>query len=223
MASIGPQIPSRLQKRSTTPDLDDERGPIPKAPSAPSASIGPQIPANLLPARAGGPAPVPSGHNDEDEDEDEDSFGPALPPDLAISRTAPERLPVSSGTASQTRRIVGPSMPGHDRQTESDDSDSDDDYGPKPMAAGVSESDGLNEGVREFMEKEERRRKEVEVCAMKFVHIASTDDASHFHRKLRSRRNRNVTSGCWPLHHHLTSLEVSFLYQFSRNHEYQLF
>lgn len=115
-------------------DGDEEEGPQQSTSSA--AVIGPQIPASLA-AKA---APA------EDEDEDEDSWAPSLPPDLAPPPP----------------RVIGPSFPGPSSRSRYDH-DSDDDYGPMPLPAGFQVEEDAGSGVREFIEREERRKKELEV------------------------------------------------------------
>ncbi len=134
---IGPDIP--VQFLSTAGDDINEAGP-----SIPS-SIGPAIPPEVL-ARS-------QQYNDEDEDEED--YAPALPPDLVIAR---------GGPAGSSKQIQGPALPPSlaRQRYEGSDDDEDDDYGPMPLPAGVAFEE--SDGVREFLEKEERRRKQVEVC-----------------------------------------------------------
>lgn len=159
MTSIGPQLPSHLQKRDTDSDSDDEAGP--QLESSVTAPIGPQTPAQLVAAHTheSSTSREAKDQEDEDEDEDDDSYVPALPPALAASRQSGASYGRSIPAAPKPKRVIGPSMPGHDRQEQSDD---DDDYGPMPMPERGG-SAGVNEGVREFIEKEERRRKRAEV------------------------------------------------------------
>ncbi|KAG2340302.1 hypothetical protein BDR05DRAFT_890106 [Suillus weaverae] len=111
------------------------------------SSIGPQIPAHLLPTVA----------SVEDSDEDDD-YTPALPPDLAASRTAGPSLSSKSelNTPPPKRQYVGPSLPGS--QAPYDD-DSDSDVGPQPLPAAYASRIKGKSGVEEFLEREERRRK----------------------------------------------------------------
>jgi hypothetical protein len=120
--------------------------------------MGPQIPVRLAAhSNQSTTPPPPEAHNDED---DEDAYVPDLPPELVASR-ASEPKPV--------KRVLGPTLPGqsHDRYG-ADDDDSGDEYGPGPLPlpAGMRQGvdDGISEGVREFMEREEWRKKEIEVC-----------------------------------------------------------
>ncbi|KAG9098224.1 hypothetical protein FRC07_010677, partial [Ceratobasidium sp. 392] len=88
----------------------------------------------------------------EDEDEDEDAFLPALPPDLPGPTTTNPAL------APAPTKQIGPTFPSRPPP----DSDSDDDYGPMPLPAGVDSSYDENDGVREFMEREKRREQQIE-------------------------------------------------------------
>ena len=148
MSSIGPELPPHLQSQSKTGNSsdDDDEGP------APSVFVEPQIPAHLL---AGPPTPPPENVEPEGEESDDD-YGPALPPELLAARSG-----------RQVQRVVGPSFPppqsqGYDRMKYGarDDSD-DDDFGPQPLPSGAAVEE--KDGVREFMEREERRRQQIEV------------------------------------------------------------
>ncbi|GJE97999.1 DUF3752 domain-containing protein [Phanerochaete sordida] len=137
---IGPDIPAHLlQNRSTTPD----DGPEEAGPSQPPPAIGPVIPPELHSRDR-----TPQANNEEDEDEDD--YVPELPPDLAAARAKPN---------AGAKRVQGPSFPGAPPRRQYDD-DSDDDVGPMPLPAGyvLEEKDG----VTEFLEREERRRKQLE-------------------------------------------------------------
>ena len=141
---IGPDIPAHLLSgRSTTPDSEPEAGP-----SLPP-TVGPSIPPELQ-------KPVEQVQNkeEEEEDEDEDDYVPELPPDLAAAR--------GGSSASTSRRVQGPSFPsGPPRPTYDSD---DDDVGPMPLPAGYAFEE--KDGVTEFLEREERRRKQAEVRPM---------------------------------------------------------
>jgi len=97
-------------------------------------AIGPAIPSHLLKGE--------EPHVEEESSDDE--YGPAPPPDLA-------------STSSSTRRVIGPSFPTGIPAANEDDSD--DDYGPTPLPPGEGEDE---DGVRNFLEREERRQKAVE-------------------------------------------------------------
>lgn len=123
------------------------------------SSIGPSIPAHLLSGSK--PSPIstektlvdpPQILPTDDDSDDSDSFAPALPPDIVPAR-----------------RIIGPSFPtGPPPQ---DDDSSDDDYGPTPLPEGAAEPE--YDPVKEFMEKEERRRKNAEVSHDDRIEVAS--------------------------------------------------
>jgi hypothetical protein len=142
---IGPSIPARLLKNSQpTDESEDDVGPMPVAPNSP--------PRNTTPPAAAGPAipehlskrPEPAT---TEEEEDEDAFLPTLPPDIA-----PPSKP--------SIRQIGPTLPS---RPPPENSDSDEDYGPMPLPAGLSSSNDENDGVREFMEREKRRQENIEV------------------------------------------------------------
>ncbi|KAH7912692.1 hypothetical protein BJ138DRAFT_1112154 [Hygrophoropsis aurantiaca] len=132
------------------------------------SSIGPQIPAHLL----------PTASNNEEEEEDDD-YTPALPPDLLATRTQPTSTSTSTSTPPESesqpqpprqlrqptaatpqppRRTLGPSFP-----SSNPDDDSDDDVGPKPLPSWlVGEPETERSGVQEFLEREERLRLKAE-------------------------------------------------------------
>jgi len=131
------------------------------------STIGPAIPSHLStrpstgdadddeegPQIAGPLSPPSAGQNDEDDSEDD--YAPALPPDMVAS--------------SSKKPVVGPTMPPaypstYDRRVQyHDPNDSDDDVGPRPLPAGVNFEE--RDAVKEFMAKEEKRRREVEEAA----------------------------------------------------------
>ena len=183
---IGPDIPAHLLqgKRSATPDSEEE-GPLPP-PTA--SSIGPEIPSNLLRgdrSTTPGEGPTQSGPSigpaiptevltrstapiqPEDEEEEEDDYAPALPPELLAARAGSSKAPAPAAPA---RRPVGPTFPSIYRGGYDDDSD--DDVGPMPLPEGVVVEE--KDGVQEFLEKEERRRKQVEVCLMFYPFVTFT-------------------------------------------------
>jgi len=118
--------------------------------------IGPQLPAHLQKKLSGaeeeeddfGPQP-----QNDDSDDDADSFAPPLPPDLAVRR--PQVGPAAPPT-------VGPAFPS--AHFPADDDDDDDDYGPMPAPAQAG-AQQEEDGVKEFLEREERRRKQAEEAA----------------------------------------------------------
>lgn len=141
LVMIGPDIPAHLlHNRSTTPEDEQEEA----GPSQPPSSIGPVIPPELQSRDR-----TPQANNNED-DEDEDDYVPELPPDLAAARASQDL---------GGKRVQGPSFPGAAPRAHYDD-DSDEDVGPMPLPAGVYVEE--KDGVAEFLEKEERRRKQIE-------------------------------------------------------------
>ncbi|KAJ3551064.1 hypothetical protein NM688_g4939 [Phlebia brevispora] len=148
---IGPETPAHAPaQRSTTPsDEEDEPGP--------SISVGPVIPPEVSRSlKDAPPVQKPINGDEEESDDDDDDYVPALPPDLAAARAS------HTEPATSSRRVQGPALPPslQKRYGGVDDEDEDEDIGPMPMPGGVSiiESDG----VKEFLEKEERRRQQVE-------------------------------------------------------------
>ncbi|KAI0932804.1 hypothetical protein AcW1_000178 [Taiwanofungus camphoratus] len=144
---IGPSIPAHIPSCSSSGAIDlelEEAGPS-------ANTIGPQIPTGPL-------AQAPKLTDNDDEDEDEDDYAPALPPDMLAARTVGH----ASTKITPAKKVIGPTLPPslparHRGYNEEDD---DDDYGPTPLPAGVVEEE--RDGVKEFLEKEERRRKEIE-------------------------------------------------------------
>ena len=83
------------------------------------------------------------------DEEEEDDYAPALPPHLAAARSA--------GPA----KVIGPALPSAMGMSRYEDDDDDDDVGPRPLPAGYAVEE--KDGVQEFLEREERRRKQLEV------------------------------------------------------------
>src|SRR5882757_1679939 len=148
---IGPQIPARLVQPSTLniyDEDDDNDGP------KPAVAVGPSIPAEFLKA--------PLLVNDDD--------GPDLPSHLRKG-SHKQAGPMPTPGPSTGKRQVGPTFPSyaptydpatyHDGEDEDDDDD-DDDFGPKPLPAGMQHQQ--TDAVKEFIEREEKRRKLAEVC-----------------------------------------------------------
>ncbi|KAL0072370.1 hypothetical protein AAF712_000133 [Marasmius tenuissimus] len=153
MSSIGPQLPPHLQQNASNSNdsESDDEGPQPApAPGSSNshATAGPQIPVELLQQQQG---PV-----DEEED-DEDDYVPALPPDLAASRAVGPSAPAQSAN----KKVLGPTFP---TRGPYDQDDSDDDVGPMPLPAGYEKHSELD-GVKQFLEQEEKRRKNIEDAA----------------------------------------------------------
>ncbi|KAK7051369.1 hypothetical protein VNI00_004869 [Paramarasmius palmivorus] len=153
MSSIGPQLPPHLQhlnNNSNESDSDED--------NSNSDVAGPQIPPELLKARSepAGPAAPPVPAQEDEDDDDDDDYAPALPPDLAASR---EAGPSNTNT---NRRIQGPALPSASRGYHDDDSD--DDVGPMPLPPGYEKPTEVD-GVKQFLELEEKRRKNIEEAA----------------------------------------------------------
>lgn len=114
---------------------DDDQGPQPSTSTSISVAVaGPQLPPYTTPSTA--------------EDDDDGSWMPELPPDLAPPPP----------------RMIGPSIPSRPLPASAGtEDDSDDDYGPMPLPAGAQANDDAGSGIREFIEREERREKELQV------------------------------------------------------------
>ncbi|OCH94179.1 hypothetical protein OBBRIDRAFT_789527 [Obba rivulosa] len=142
-AQIGPHIPIQLLARSTTP------------PTPSDTHIGPQIPAQPVRSTAAPPQA-------EEEEEEEDDYVPALPPDLLAARQGGQ--PAASASASfQAKKVIGPTLPPHLAHLRQEEEEDDDDVGPQPLPVGYELEE--KNGVQEFLEKEERRRKQIEEAA----------------------------------------------------------
>jgi hypothetical protein len=98
-----------------------------------SAMIGPTLPPHLRRDKS-------EKAENNDSDGDEDAYGPALPPALAASRAQP--VPAPEPTV--------------------DDESSDDEIGPRPPAPSTSRQ-APDDGIREFLERERRRKELAEV------------------------------------------------------------
>ena len=166
MSFIGPELPSHLKNDEDEPsetgppiiaqqstlniydqdDDDDDDGP------KPAAIIGPSIPPEFL---------KPPESND-------DHIGANLPPHLR-KEAGPTAGP-STG-----KRQVGPTFPSYaptyDPTTYHNDEDDDDDFGPKPLPAGMQHHQ--TDAVKEFIEREEKRRKLAEACTISHFYILS--------------------------------------------------
>ncbi|EIM92060.1 uncharacterized protein STEHIDRAFT_117150 [Stereum hirsutum FP-91666 SS1] len=165
MSSIGPSLLPHLvagsSKTSSPPP-----GPTPSTGPTILTSAGPQISNGSSPAPAHEPQSYPTGPQlppssnpgppryEEEEEEEEDDYAPALPPDLAASRSG------TNSSAGPPKRVLGPSM-GPARREEEEESE--DEVGPVPLPQGVVLEE--EDGVREFLEKEEQRRKAIEEAA----------------------------------------------------------
>jgi hypothetical protein len=178
---IGPEIPPHLLNRTQSGASDDEDdGPQP----APPANIGPQIPIHLSSATSRESKTLV--YDDDDDDvgprpASGPSTGPSIGPSLpsrpqstAPTKRAPDTRPVAGPsmpppappTHGGGKRAIGPTMPSYAPTYDptsgyGDESDSDDDVGPKPLPAGMHHE--AVDPVKEFMEREEKRRKLAEV------------------------------------------------------------
>jgi len=131
--------------------------------------IGPEFPSHLL-----------NPKNSENDDEisktpqslvdDSDDDGPHLPPHLRKGSSPKEAGPSRPTSGPSTgKRQVGPTFPSYaptyDPTTyhNSEEDDDDDDFGPKPLPAGMQHQQ--TDAVKEFIEREEKRRKLAEEAA----------------------------------------------------------
>lgn len=105
-------------------------------PAIPTAgpSIGPQVPASK-------PPPPDS--------DDEDDYVPELPPNFVAQRTT-------------QKRVVGPTLPSSRPEAYEDEED-EDDVGPMPLPSYLNSQPEEQDGVTEFLEREKRRKKAIEV------------------------------------------------------------
>ncbi|KAI0367475.1 hypothetical protein BV20DRAFT_1000396 [Pilatotrama ljubarskyi] len=138
---IGPDIPAHLLASSSQKeDHTDAEGPSP---------IGPEIPSTLAPSTSNSTTPPPPAPPAaEEEEDDEDDYAPALPPHLAATRAA------------TAKKVIGPAFPPSVAGPHYEEEDEDDDVGPRPLPQGVVLEE--KDGVQEFLEREERRRKQLE-------------------------------------------------------------
>lgn len=140
------------------------------------SSIGPQLPAHLLAEN--------KNPTENDSGSDEDDYAPALPPDHT---TKPK--PVAGPSTGPPGRILGPAMP----NAYDDDDDDDDDFGPKPLPASAARPSEMD-GVKRFIELEDRKRKNAEVTRALLV---SKPDSNFWSRKLLNQKLSKETNGCW--------------------------
>lgn len=152
--TIGPQIPENLHVEEGG-ELDSQQ-----------PQVGPHIPPEFLQQQRRGEA--------EEEEEEEEDYTPALPPELLAQRSQPlttqPKLPPRESQLSPSvakpdppRRRMGPSFPPHPSHQYQDEDSDDDDVGPKPLPAGLQPMHE-KDAVAEFIEREERRRKNEEVA-----------------------------------------------------------
>jgi hypothetical protein len=126
--------------------------------------IGPELPSHHKNDETSQKGPRIPTHqstlNIYDEDDDDDD-GPKLA--VTIGPSIPTPGP------STEKRQVGPTFPSYaptyDPTTYDDGEDDDDEFGPKPLPAGMQHQQ--TDAVKEFIEREEKRRKLAEVCTNK--------------------------------------------------------
>ncbi|KAF8816919.1 hypothetical protein BYT27DRAFT_7247809 [Phlegmacium glaucopus] len=151
-SETGPQIPAQQQSTFNIYD-DDDDGPKPA-----TVTIGPSIPPEFSKA--------PQSRIDDDDDDDD---GPDLPPHLRKGHQEEAGPSIPIPGPSTGKRQVGPTFPSYaptyDPTTYHDDEDDedDDDFGPKPLPAGMQHQQ--TDAVKEFIEREEKRRKLAEDAA----------------------------------------------------------
>jgi hypothetical protein len=153
MSSIGPEIPAHLLQRRATPPPQEEQQGGEGHPSDATARLGPPIP-NLESQRT----PAVDAHADDSDGSDD--YTPALPPELLAARSAAPQ---------QRKPVLGPTLP---PQAGVYGSDEEEEIGPRPPS-GVSSA--REDGVRQFLESEERRRKLLEVRVLSTAHCQKVD------------------------------------------------
>jgi hypothetical protein len=95
---------------------------------------------------------------------EEDDYGPALPPGFAARRAGPKPVDVTPA------RTEEPTRQSNNRDDEYDDDD-DDIIGPQLPSSIVAQDP--EDGVREFLEREQRRKELAEVSAPLFTNMYS--------------------------------------------------
>lgn len=98
------------------------------------------------------------GQADKDESSDDD-YGPSLPPSLAAARARVTSSEVAPKATPRARTVIGPTLPPTAAPVHED---SDDEVGPSPPPASTPRQDE-HEGVKAFLEAEERRNKGLQV------------------------------------------------------------
>ena len=183
----GPQVHPHLLKQSTVniiydedDDDDDDDGP------KPAVTIGPSMPVEFSKVLE---------YNDDGDDN-----GPELPPHLRKGRL--EGPSTSTPGPSTGKRQVGPTFPSYaptyDPTTyhDDEDDDDDDDFGPKPLPAGMQHQQ--TDAVKEFIEREEKRRELAEVCNKGTISYFTKNDLlmPFLSRTLPNPRVCNGMNGC---------------------------
>ena len=224
MASIGPQIPPHLLSQSNNAsnggdELDNEDDQSPQPGPSSASAIGPQIPAHLLNSASSSEKKLQVYDEDDDDDGPQPvgavsgpSIGPTLPPE--VKRPIGPAMP-SSGASSSPRPVAGPSMPPPSSSTsgrrpigpsfppgigpssyQDEDSD-DDDIGPKPLPASLqAQQSGQSDAVREFLEREEKRKKAVEVCVLYPFRYLRFGYDIRYARKQQNPKHPSEKNGC---------------------------
>jgi len=122
-----------------------------------SSSYGPQLPQRLA--------------NNQAHESNDDAYRPALPPHLAAKKKSQHaQQPTRRSPEPITHLKTTPQNPS--APTIPKDSDSDDDFGPPPPTAGVSTTSN-EDAVREFKEREQRRKELAEVCYLSSCYLYS--------------------------------------------------
>lgn len=98
-----------------------------------------------------------SHNNAAEDDSSDDDYGPALPPSIAAARAQTNVSPIPQPVV-QSRPVVGPTLP----PSHHVEDDSDGDIGPAPLPSSYKTQEE-GEGVKAFLEAEERRRKGLQV------------------------------------------------------------
>lgn len=161
-AMIGPDIPAHLRNSNSSPTQEEKDALGPHIPEE-SAHVGPQLPVDLSERK--------KQEEEHEIDDDEDDYTPALPPELVAHGTGAKPKPYSQAglittsnpSPEPSRRILGPSLPSHSSYSNLDEDSDEDDVGPKPLPEGLRPMHE-KDAVAEFMEREERRRKNEELA-----------------------------------------------------------
>jgi hypothetical protein len=114
--------------------------------------IGPTLPTELQ------RQPTTDSQIPADEDEDEDDYAPALPPDLVAQRSQPSLMQTATISTNDSKLI-------HHNEEEDHEDDEDEDVGPMPLPANLNSQEEERDGVAEFLEREKRRKKAIEVLS----------------------------------------------------------
>jgi hypothetical protein len=163
MSGIGPELPPHLVNRNKS--AEPSSSPEPEGPAGPALPPHLQKDRSVSTSSTAGPSrSIPPGEQIEETEE----VGPSLPPHILAARRAKAGgstgpvsqsqgpvLPPSAAAGPSRSRPVGPTFLGN----LSDDDD--DDIGPRAYMAHTGDREG--DGVREFLEREERLNKIREV------------------------------------------------------------